>query len=145
VALELPHEPSSSADRVEVVPAQKAAWLLPDARRALGFDSATTGKTAIPLREGNLDRFELGAVIGLVFDSEATSPQLRRLHGQEAFSTLFSAAIRIVVDDPTAQIREFDQLRLLVTKCPVYELRRPKDLSRLKHTVLCMKELLARL
>jgi ABC-type dipeptide/oligopeptide/nickel transport system ATPase component len=142
VAIEFPQD-SSSADRVDVVPAQKAAWLLPEARRALGFDSATAGKTAIPLHQGAADRFELGAVIGLVFDSEATSPQLRRLRGQEAFSALFSNAIRIVVDDPAVHMREFDQLRLLVTKCPVYELRRPMDLSRLKHTVSSVLELLA--
>jgi len=143
VALELP-EGSSSAAPVEVVPTQRAAWLLPEARRALGFDSFLGGKTPIPLPQGCRDRFELGAVIGLVFDSVATSPQLRRLRGQEAFSTLVGSSIRFVVDDPAAQMREFDQLRLLVTRCPVYELRRSRDLSRLKQAVRCVKELLER-
>jgi hypothetical protein len=141
VALELP-EGSPSSTSIEVVPTQSEAWLLPEARAALGFDSFAAGKTAIPLQQAAQDRLQLGAVIGLVFDSEATSPQLRRLRGQDAFSTLSSAAIRFVVDDPTAQMREFDQLRLLATMCPVYELRRPMDLSRLPHTVRCIKELL---
>jgi hypothetical protein len=142
VAIELP-EIASAASSVEVVPTQKAAWLLPEARRALGLDSALAGKTAIPFRTGTSGRLELAAVVGLVFDSDVRPPELRRLRGQNAFSTLFNSAIRFVVDDPGAQLREFDQLRVLVERCPVYELRRLRDLRQLKDAARRVRDLLA--
>jgi hypothetical protein len=128
---------------VEVLPTQGSAWLLPDARRAFGLDAMAPRKIAVPLRAATSKRVVLAAVVGLVFDSDAAAPRLRRLRGQEAFSTLFNSAFRFVIDDPSAQLREFDQLRVVVEKCLVYELRRPRDLGRLKYTVRLIRELLA--
>ena len=48
---------------------------------------------------------------------------------------LSSAIIRFVVDDPAMQEREFEQMRVLVSKCPIFELRRPAYFSELGPTL----------
>jgi hypothetical protein len=141
VAIEFADTPSP-AGSVEVVPTQKAAWLLPEARKALGFDAACAGKQAIPFRSCSSKALKLAAVVGLVFDADAAYPELTRLRGQEAFATLFQSTIRFVIDDPLAQLREMDQLNILVQACPVYELRRARDLNQLGHAAIHIRQLL---
>jgi hypothetical protein len=138
VALELPEELESKAP-VEVAPTQKLAWLLQDARIALGFDSGSENKASVPLRPATADRFVIAAVVGLAFDSAIQSTSLRRLRGQEAFALVTGSVMRFVVDEPEAQVREFEQVRRLVQSCPVFELRRPFDLRLLRQAadVVC--------
>lgn len=139
VAIEL-SEPNGAT--VYVTSTQKSAWLLPDTRRAFGFDASVPRKTAVALKTGGVERKALGAVMSITFDPEGASPTLRRLHGQEAFSTLFNSAFHFVVDDPTALVREFEQIRAIADQCSIYELRRPRDLRRLGETVDLVRSLL---
>jgi hypothetical protein len=130
IAIELLQHPDRCAD-IEIVPTQTEAWLLPEARRALGFDATSPNKVPIAVSSKSVDRIFLTAVVYLVFDGDKSPPVLRQLRGHQAFSILSSSAIRLVVDEPAAQLREFDQLRLLVERCPIWELRRSNNLAQL--------------
>jgi hypothetical protein len=130
VALELP-ETNDCSGPVEVVATQARVWLLPDACLALGFGPQSQ-KVPVSFETHAFARLSLDAVVALVFDETARRPTLRRLRGQEAFAELAGSVIRFLIDEPEAQQREFDQLRLLMEKCQVFELRRARDLSHLR-------------
>jgi hypothetical protein len=132
VAIEVPEDDKG---RVEIAPTQNAAWLLPDARLALGFDAGHPLKVAVPLRSPEAPRLSLCALLGLVFDPGASAPSLRRLRGQDALAVISSSVIRFVIDDPAAHLREFEQLGKVVEQCPVFELRRPKELRLLDASI----------
>ncbi len=69
---------------------------------------------------------------------------MRRLHGHDAFTVLADSAFRFVIDEPSAQEREFEQFRSLVRHCAVFELRRPRDLGGLARSVACVEALFER-
>jgi hypothetical protein len=48
---------------------------------------------------------------------------------------LSGASLRFLIDDSTAQETEFNQLRIVMRRCPIYELRRRQDMSQLSRTV----------
>jgi ABC-type sugar transport system ATPase subunit len=129
VAIELPEHGVDLP--VTVVPSQRMAWLLPDSRVALGIISSSPGKASVELAVAPTTP-SLMAIVGLRFDESATKPTLKRVRGQQAFSLLANATIRFVLDEPAAQVREFDQLQSLVERCPVFELSRPRDLGKLR-------------
>ncbi len=139
VAIELP---LTTETGVEIIPTQTKAWLLPDARLLLGLDAAPAGKSPVAFCGATSPTLTLDAIVGLVFDSTVRQPTLRRLRGQEAFSLLSGSTIRFVIDDPEAQLREFDQLRRLVRQCSVFELRRPPELAQLGSSVALLRQLL---
>jgi hypothetical protein len=85
---------------------------------------------------------DLKAIVSLTFDSKVNAAILRRVRGQESFAVLTSSAVRFVIDDPTAQEREFDQFRSLVDCCPIFELLRPRDLAALDQSVDYVRALL---
>jgi AAA domain len=122
---------------------QTAAWLLPTARAALGFDSQERGKVPVQFAPSSSASLTLVSVLALTFDCHATEPNLRRVRGHDAFALLASAAIRFVIDSPEAQLREFDQLRTLAETCPIFELRRPCQLDQLQCTVQIVRRMLA--
>jgi len=134
---------SDAGEPVQVVPAHTATWLFPDARAALGLDTKSPNKTPIGFGSGRAAAVPLAAVVDLVFDPEIGSPVLRRLRGQDAFRAVSNCAIRFVIDDATAQTREFDQLRFIVERCPIFELRRPRDLGKLHGCTQLLRGLLA--
>lgn len=134
VALE-PREDVSSPFGVDVLPTQSEVWLLPDARRSLGLDGALREKMPVTFRRPTKARLPLHAVVGLVFDSKARQSTIRPLRGHDALELLSSSVIRFLIDDPTAVAREFDQLRCLVQKCQVWELRRPRALREFEVSV----------
>src|SRR6266545_981587 len=118
---------SGGTDVLSVLPTQNMIWLLSDARAALGLD-VTTPHTKMPHKIARCtDPVRLRAVVALRFDEQA--PRIRRIHGHDALAALSQSAIRLIVDDPQAQLREFDQLTTLTASCAVYELSRPRDLG----------------
>lgn len=138
-------EPSVGAPKgsIHVVPSQATAWLLPSARLALSLGrEGPSGKLAVPLRAA-IGTPTLIAVLGLVFDSDASEPTLERVRGHEAFSILSESAIRFVVDSPQVQLNEFDQLERLIAGCSVYRLRRCRNLEKLSASVQLVHRLLA--
>jgi hypothetical protein len=141
VATEIPV--SSCNAPVQVIPTQTTAWLLPSSRLALGLEPGISGKAAVTLRPTTAPVLGLIAIVGLVFDPVRVQPAIRRLRGQDAFSLLAKSVIRFVIDDPNAQLHEFDQLKILAMKCPIFELRRPRDLAQLQKSAELIKGLLA--
>ena len=85
---------------------------------------------------------ELAALVGLVFDPNAEAPALTPLRGQDAFAMVSRSIIRFAIDDPAAQLREFEQLRILVRRCSVFELRRPLELAQLESSAGLVSHLL---
>lgn len=116
------------ADRVEVVPTETVSWLRPAAYAALGFGE-TKLKTAVSPARVSTDAEPLVALINLTFDDHLSRPRARRLHGQEALSKLIRATVRFVIDEPAAQLLEFEQLERIVRAVPIFELARPHDLD----------------
>jgi hypothetical protein len=139
VALEL--DAHGGGDPVRVGPTQTANWLLPDARAELGLDASAPTKLPIGFRSAG-GPVPLDAVIGLVFDENVSSVELRRVRGQDAFGVLSGCNIRFVIDEPAAQVREFDQLKLVMENCRVFELRRPRDIGQLRRSAEIVREVL---
>jgi hypothetical protein len=134
-------ESESPGEAVRVVPTQSLAWLLPDARRLIGLDSREQNKIPIEFRRTSSDRLSLRALVGLDFDDRALNPSLRRLRGQNALPLLSMSLIRWIIDDPSAHLHEFKQLRRLVETCPVFEFQRKREPSGLVRSVNMMQEL----
>jgi hypothetical protein len=132
---------ASMETRVEILPTQTSVWLLQGARLALGLQSNLPGKVAVALPAAPSRGLRLAGVLGLLFDPKALVPTIRRIHGQDAFSLLSTSLIRFVIDDPKAQLREFEQLSCLVQHCPVFELRRCRNLGQLRRSVDVVHEL----
>jgi hypothetical protein len=141
VAIDVP-EDASGTKAIQVVPTQDTAWLLPDARVALGFEGEPAGKIAVSVPSAPLDFLSMRAVVGLVFDSDVPEAELQPLHGERAFTLLAGSLIRFVIDEPSAQIREFEQLKILARLCPVLELRRPRDIGQLNRGLDVIQQLL---
>lgn len=118
------------AKAVEVVPSETMSWLLPAAHAALGFGE-TTRKTAVPHAQVATQSEPLVALFHLAFDDRLPGPRVRRLHGQEALSRLLRAAVRFIIDEPAAQLQEFEQLQAVIRAVPVFELARPRGLAAL--------------
>jgi hypothetical protein len=143
VSLELPADATSETP-AEVRSTQTAAWLLPSARAALGLDPQAPGKVPVDFPASSSASLSLALVVGLVFDPKATKSTIRRLRGHDAFVLLASSAIRFVIDRPDAQLREFEQLRSLAQRCPIFELRRPRQLDQLQRSVELIRQGLLR-
>jgi energy-coupling factor transporter ATP-binding protein EcfA2 len=126
---------------VHVVPTQTKAWLLPEARQALGLPGTERGKVGVAFDTSSCSDLSLVAIIGIVSDDSPRAPYLRRLRGQEAFALLCNAAIRLIVDQPSAQLAEFEQLQIIARQCLLLELRRPRDIGQLKQCVEIVKRL----
>jgi hypothetical protein len=77
----------------------------------------------------------LAGLILLKFDDDLTAPELRRLRGQDAFGALTRSMVRFAIDDPVLLAREFDNIDLIVARCPIFEMRRSRSLEQLDWTV----------
>jgi hypothetical protein len=139
-SVEIPESLDSSA-AIEVVPTQSAVWLLPSARAALGFDEGRAGKVPLTPRPTTAGRLFLAGIVHLVFDPHSELPVLRRVRGQDAFALLSSSVIRFIIDRPEAQLNEFEQLRSLIQRCPVFQLQRSRDLNQLRRSVDAVRQL----
>ncbi len=118
---------------VEVERTERVSWLLPDARAALGLAADDRRKIAVdPLVTGV--RATLIAIVKLVFDDTLSEPRIRRMHGHEALASLLPSVVRFVIDEPGAQLHEFEQLGELTRAVPIFELARPKNLAALGRT-----------
>jgi hypothetical protein len=135
---------TGEGEDVGIVPTQKVAWLLPDARAALGLDAGAKTKVPLSLRSAQESKVSLLAIVGLSFDADVAGAELLRLRGQDAFQMLSRSTIRFVIDEPAVQVREFEQLQYLIERCPVFELRRNRDLGQLERTVELVRDLFTR-
>jgi hypothetical protein len=129
---------------IRLIPTQSSAWLLPDACQRLGVIGQERDKVAVPLPSVRSEMIHLQALVGLVFDDNNHKPILERVRGQEAFAMLAGSTIRMVVDDPSAQLREFDQLSAVARQSPTFRLRRRRDLVQLNETVDLIRQLFDR-
>jgi hypothetical protein len=91
----------------------------PDARREK--TQAAAHRSAAPAR--------LRAFVALAFGGDR--PELTRLTGFRALGTLMSGMARFALDDAAVTARDLDAAQRLAGAIPVYELRRPRDLSRI--------------
>ena len=130
-----------SAVGFDILPTEDSHWLLDASSEALGFHERNDYKGRVRPRVAAQRPAKLVAICKLEFDDAAIGPSLSRLHGQSILAALTAAAIRLVVDEPSRHVREFEQLVELTKAVDVYELRRPRDLRRLSDT----GDLLARL
>jgi hypothetical protein len=134
-------------DRLEgfdVVPTEDAHWLLGTSRVALGLGLGQELKARVAPRAAATNPAKLVAICSLVFDDTLSRPKVEMLHGGTMLATLAAAAIRFVVDEPSRQVHEFQQLDALSKVVDVYELRRPRDLRRLAQTGDLLEGLLTR-
>ncbi|WP_394837835.1 hypothetical protein LVJ94_13065 [Pendulispora rubella] len=115
-----------------VVPTESVSWLLPESRRALGFD-AHDAATKVPVEPARAAQGEvpLGALVMLAFDDDIDAPELRRLRGHDALGRLVPSVVRFILDEPERHRRELEQLARLVSCVPVYELARPYRIEQL--------------
>ena len=114
------------SNRVELSPTERVHWLI--ARQANETGALVDVKGAVTPRACAQGRPQLAAVCHLVFDDTVPDVSLRRLRGHHALEPLISVTIRFVLDEPSMQEREFEQLNALADRVPVYELRRPHSM-----------------
>lgn len=114
-----------------VVPTESEHWLLPSSRRALGLsdgidaklpETSTAAAGAVALHSIYL--VELG---GEQMTTSSLAPA-------SAFAELVPQLIRLVVDEPDAQRREFDKVSRLVETTSFYRLRQPNRLDSVDDT-----------
>jgi hypothetical protein len=115
----------------DVAPTEDSHWLLDASARVLGFPAGHAHKARLAPGRSAEGPARLVAICQLAFDDAVSAPALRRLHGQELLATLSASAIRLVIDDPARHVEEVDQLAALASAVAVYELKRPRDLTKL--------------
>jgi hypothetical protein len=117
--------PEGATDSVRVEATERAHLLDDAARRALAMDrghDAFGGKSAVDAR-ATLERAAVVALVDLRFDDGA--PRLELLEGTAALQALVPQVARFVLDDPCVQMRELEQLAVLMTHTPIFRLARP--------------------
>jgi hypothetical protein len=122
---------------------QNAFWLHPSARNQLGHDARGASKKAIHFARSSKKHVPIAAVLILAFGSEEDGIRVEPLRGHAAFSSLAKSLVRFVIDRPEFQLREFDQLEQLYGAVPIFELRRPRDMSLLTATADAVRKLVS--
>jgi len=141
-ALEVIHD-DRGRSIVHVLPADRTAWLHEPSRRWLRLQPGASGKVAVAMDRAETSARPLAAFVALVFTDGVDRPELRSLRGQNAFAALSTSMVRFIIDEPSMQKREFDQMQQLVDHCPMFELRRPKSLEHADACLELLKPLLA--
>lgn len=131
---------------VKVLPGERLHWMLPASARAIGveFDDADvdqTDKYSVDPPVAAEAPAELAVLVALAFDDDVAHPVATRIRGLDALQVLVPSLARFVVDDSGAHLREYEQLRTLADRVPLFELRRPRSLKALSES----SELLYRL
>ncbi len=124
---------------VRVTPTERVHWLV---KGSLEPCAADVKKPVAPARMADA-RQGLNAVCALAFEPTLQRPELRRLRGQAALARLVPNVIRLVVDEPAAQVWELSELGRLVERVAVYELVRPKGLDGQRESARLVASLLA--
>lgn len=115
-----------------VVPGDAYHRVHEEAATALGLAEEraySDGKLRVPAPRAATEPARLAALVTLVFDDAAVVPTLRRLHGQGAIAPLVTSVMRFAIDEPARHMHELMMFERLYRSAPVYELRRPRDLS----------------
>jgi hypothetical protein len=127
-----------------VVPTEGDHWLDEAACRALeSRGERVRDKWRAGAPRVATSRKPLSALVSLAFARDGSPLTVRRLSGLEALERLLPCVARFVVDDPEAQVAEFEQLRAVCRSVPVYELSRVRSLAQLSRTRSALLELLA--
>ncbi len=121
-------------DRAEVVPTDSEHWLWPASCEALGVGDTSTLKIPVAASAAARSPARLVALCSLVFVDGLERPELIALRGHALVQSLVGALIRLVIDNPERQVTEFEQMTTLAARARVYELRRARDLGRLRET-----------
>ncbi len=127
---------------VWVTPAFEDHSLTAEACLALGIPVVTDArreKTPAPASR-RTEPAELRAFVVLAFGGEA--PSLTRLSGFRALGPVVSGMARFVLDDPAITARDLAAAAELARAVPVYELSRPRDLSRVAECMGALRSLL---
>jgi hypothetical protein len=117
-----------------VTPTETIHWLPKESALALGVEPGARFKAQARPRECARGRVKLAAIVKLAFDPLASHPNLRPLHGFEAFRALNGALFRFVIDEPGATLRDFEQLSRVAESVRVYELIRRRTLEDLEES-----------
>ncbi len=124
--------------RVDLFPTERVHWLISG---SMDPDPEGTAKWAVAPRALVNEPPRLAAVCRLTFDETAPGTSLQRLRGQHALAALVPAVIRFVIDEPDMHEREFEQLRSLAERVPIYELRRPRKASEIERSCVAVADL----
>ena len=73
----------------------------------------------------------LSALVALATSDAGSAPELVALTGAAAFAAVNEAFVRFVTDDAARNVRDFETVAYIVSRVPVLELRRPRDLGEL--------------
>ena len=115
------------------VPSEAAGWVS-DAR---GGEKSPLTPARVSSRPS-----ALGAIVTLAY-GEALD--LRQLHGGDAASTLASAMIRFVLDEPDVHRADMDRLAELAQRVAIFRLTRPRGMEHLNSTIARLEQLSASL
>ncbi len=129
-------------DAVWVTPAFEDHSLTAEACAALGLAVAPDARREkTPAQASRRDEpARLRAFVVLAFGGAA--PVLTRLAGFRALGPVVSGMARFVLDDPAVTARDLAAAAELARAVPVYELSRPRDLSRLSECEGALRSLL---
>lgn len=116
-------------------------WLLEDARVALGAEDREPGKRPVTFSSQAMNRLKIQAIVALSY-GDVSHPTLTRLRGHAALTRLLEGTVRFVIDEPEVQLREISQLEEVVARTIIYEMIRPRDLSRIAESADVVADLL---
>lgn len=110
-------------------------WLDSRARQALlGEPSVSESKEPVPAPRVSTRDTRLAFIADLVY-ADVDAPRIVVYTGLEAMAALLPLVVRFVLDVPSLQRQELDQLHDLVTAVPVIRLVRPRDLACLSASI----------
>jgi hypothetical protein len=114
------------------MPTERHHWLPPDAARRMGVNPWNEAKVAAECLRPASRAARLGAFVNLVFDDRADAPVLQRIQGVQALSALSRSTFHFALDASDSQQGTLDHLARVAREAVVFELVRPRDLTRLE-------------
>lgn len=110
-----------------IEPLERNHWLDASALQALGHAPEGDWKAARPALHPAEESASLLAFVDLAFDAEAPEPRLEGpFSGIAALQAVVPQVVRFILDDNERNVRELEQLVLLLERVPVYRLVRPR-------------------
>ncbi len=116
-------------------------WLLEDARVAIGAEDQSPGKRPVTFAAHSANQLKVRGIVALSY-GVVPKPILSPLRGHAALARLLESTVRFVIDEPEVQLREISQLEQLSRATRIYELTRPRDLSRISESADVVADLL---
>jgi hypothetical protein len=128
---------------VRVVAHEEVCWLDSHSRARLGqpHDSPLKQPWIPPTRI--VDELPLAAIVQLVSDDTAKTPQIVPLVGAAAFLAVARSLFRFVVDEPAVDLRDFDVVSAIASRVVSFELHRQRSTSSIGESARAIRALLA--